>query len=535
MAQSGTQGAVSPFDAGVAALGAGNAAQAAKHLLAAVAEQPQDVLRCNYLLYALYLAEGLDTDEFKPRVASFLENPLLLNIGLLVRVWVRMARRDDIAGAPWDALATPFFLGGLRLAAIPDVVVEDALTRLRTRLLDLAVAGGDAPEAAVTVAESLAICCFNNEYVFAETVAEREAVTKLAARKDHNALELAVVASYERLDRHDHIVRGLKGIIPPKNRKILARLVAQQIEEPAEEMRLRAEIPAVGGIADDVSQAVRAQYEANPYPRWVNLGGVFNDDAELPLARLAGKAAPSFLVAGCATGRYPIGVAVSRQKAAVTGIDLSLTSLGYATRMARKHGVRNLSFVHGDILDVAGLGKKFDCIESVGVLHHMKEPARGLRALCDVLADDGYIKLGLYSRTARRHIMACQNDLKAMGLPPTAEGIRAARSWMAALPEGHAYKTMLQYDDYYTTSMIRDMLFHVQEHVFDIAGVSTLLDGAGLRLLGFVNLQPPAAAAFAAMYPDPAARADFACWDAFERAHPDSFIGMYRFWADKKR
>ena len=41
-------------------------------------------------------------------------------------------------------------------------------------------------------------------------------------------------------------------------------VVTQQLREPLEERRLRAEIPRLTGIADQVSQLVQSQYEENP-------------------------------------------------------------------------------------------------------------------------------------------------------------------------------------------------------------------------------------------------------------------------------
>ena len=48
----------------------------------------------------------------------------------------------------------------------------------------------------------------------------------------------------------------------------LSGVLTQQLREPAEEAKLRAEIPALTPIEDDVSRKVRQQYEENPYPRW---------------------------------------------------------------------------------------------------------------------------------------------------------------------------------------------------------------------------------------------------------------------------
>ena len=52
----------------------------------------------------------------------------------------------------------------------------------------------------------------------------------------------------------------------------LASLALRQIREPQEERRIRGTIAALTDVVDGVSAAVRSQYEANPYPRWLRLG-----------------------------------------------------------------------------------------------------------------------------------------------------------------------------------------------------------------------------------------------------------------------
>ena len=44
-----------------------------------------------------------------------------------------------------------------------------------------------------------------------------------------------------------------------------------QVIEPAAEARIAATLKRIGAIQDRTSVAVRAQYEANPYPRWLGL------------------------------------------------------------------------------------------------------------------------------------------------------------------------------------------------------------------------------------------------------------------------
>ena len=41
-------------------------------------------------------------------------------------------------------------------------------------------------------------------------------------------------------------------------------------------------------------------------------------------------------------------------------------------------------FAQADILELGSLGQSFDLIESVGVLHHLRDPGRGLAVLAGV-------------------------------------------------------------------------------------------------------------------------------------------------------
>ena len=50
----------------------------------------------------------------------------------------------------------------------------------------------------------------------------------------------------------------------------LQPLFIRQVVEVQRERDLRESIPVLNPIEDDVSRAVRDQYEENPYPRWIN-------------------------------------------------------------------------------------------------------------------------------------------------------------------------------------------------------------------------------------------------------------------------
>ena len=61
----------------------------------------------------------------------------------------------------------------------------------------------------------------------------------------------------------------------------------------------------------------------------------------------------------------------------------------------KKVVLTNIEFLQGDILNLNNLNKKFDIIECVGVLHHIKDPEDGLTTLLNLMRPNGVLKLGL--------------------------------------------------------------------------------------------------------------------------------------------
>ena len=86
------------------------------------------------------------------------------------------------------------------------------------------------------------------------------------------------------------------------------------------------------------------------------------------------------MIAGCGTGKQ-IFIAQSYLNAKIFAVDLSKKSLAYAKRKVEESKIDNVEFLHADILKLNNLDKKFDIIECVGVLHHMKYPLKGLKVL----------------------------------------------------------------------------------------------------------------------------------------------------------
>ena len=98
------------------------------------------------------------------------------------------------------------------------------------------------------------------------------------------------------------------------------------------------------------------------------------------------------LVAGGGTGDSLIFLASQLRDcgAEVTYLDISKNSMEIAQARAEKRGLTNIKWVHGSLLDLEKLDLgTFNYINCLGVIHHVEDPAEGLRQLRKVLKDDG--------------------------------------------------------------------------------------------------------------------------------------------------
>ncbi|MFZ0717878.1 class I SAM-dependent methyltransferase, partial [Mycobacterium sp.] len=113
---------------------------------------------------------------------------------------------------------------------------------------------------------------------------------------------------------------------------------------------------------------------------------MFGDD------ELAGK---RILDAGCGTGQRLLAVAKSYPKAQFVGLDMTAASIAVAEDLSRRHGIRNVEFCRSELLDFSP-GCTFDVILSIGVVHHLENPSRGIQFLTSLLSETGVLILWLY-------------------------------------------------------------------------------------------------------------------------------------------
>ncbi len=385
--------------------------------------------------------------------------------------------------------------------------LEAALTRWRAHLLAVA----DAPAALVT---ALAVHCFNNEYVFTESAAETMLVDPLRGRLnagEGTVTEAAVFAAYRPLAGEAWATRFAESL------EVLHRI---HIEEPAREAVLRRSVARVTPVADAISLDVQRQYEQNPYPRWQRLDV---DRARMP-AR-TGAPGRRVLIAGCGTGKQPLTMALAAPEDSFWALDLSAASLAYAMRKAEEAGVGNITFVQGDILELAKFDATFDAVVSSGVLHHLDDPARGLAALGTALAPGGSLKIEVYTQSVA--VDAGIALRREHGLPPTPEGIRGFRELVCALPGGHPAARLTAFEDFHATSECRDLVFHVKEHRYTLPRLADMCATAGFRIARVYAGAAPLAR-FAARFPDADPDTDLAAWSALEGEEPEILAPMYR-------
>jgi len=120
------------------------------------------------------------------------------------------------------------------------------------------------------------------------------------------------------------------------------------------------------------------------------------DFAELNLRRKTGLTPQDFkdklvLDVGCGMGRF--ADIATRWGATVVGVDLSAA----AEVAARNLGDRNFTAIQADVLSLPFAPESFDCIYSIGVLHHTPDCEKAFKNLPKYLKPGGALGIWLYS------------------------------------------------------------------------------------------------------------------------------------------
>ncbi len=463
-----------------------------------------------------------------------------------------LAWADDLAaitaglrdGSLFEALAHPIMLPLLEGSNIPAAGIEKLHTIARRGLLHLWLEKKWPTDARLQpYLQALAQQCFRNEYVYYVGEDEKPLLEALkTSLQQTQTLSDAhlLLACYEPLSAMHWLDTTLQSPTPAA----YATLVRQQWTEPMQERALRSTIQALTPVEDWVSKAVQGQYEVNPYPRWVHLpilaSGTYKSTlkSEIPMLQRdpdwSIPADAEVLIAGCGTGQHPLHIAQMHPNIRLLAVDLSLSSLSYAKRKGQEYGITNVAFGQADILHLPSLGRQFDVIESVGVIHHMHDPMAGWEALYACLKPGGLLRLGLYSELARKSVVACRTHIAEQGYSSSVEDIRRFRHMVFAEPEDSAIAPIISSPDFYALSNCRDLLFHVQEHRFTIPMLKEALARFHMEFMGFsFRDRDFIAKNYTPHFPDDPFGRNLDNWQVLETGNPRLFGSMYNFYARK--
>jgi tetratricopeptide (TPR) repeat protein/2-polyprenyl-3-methyl-5-hydroxy-6-metoxy-1,4-benzoquinol methylase len=475
------------------------------------------------------------------------------------REWPKQLSQDELFGNSGlkSIAGDPLIRSLLEDMQVASRDLERFFTMLRRILLDMASEtndvnqtsvdeGNDSSKDLLALLCSIARQCYINEYVFTASDEELGKIHVLRQRVDlaiqssstFPELWLAAIAAYGPLGE----LEITTALLDLKWHEPIKGLIIQQLLEPQAERNYRSTIPTLTRVQDIVSRLVQEQYEANPYPRWIKVvpvEGISTVDSYLqnlfPKAIL--QPTPSVgkievLIAGCGTGQQSIESAQIYRNGNVLAIDLSLSSLCYAKRKSDEVGLKNIEYAQADIMELGSFDRTFDIVESVGVLHHLADPVGGWRLLAGLLKPGGFMRLGFYSNAARQNVVAARQHIASQGYSANPADIRRCRQDLLSNAMQNEFDEVLSFRDFYGMSECRDLLFHVQEHLFTIPQINGILQDLSLNFIGF-SFDSDISSQYHTMYPDDFSETNLENWDRFEAQNPDTFAGMYQFWVQK--
>ena len=255
--------------------------------------------------------------------------------------------------------------------------------------------------------------------------------------------------------------------------------------------------------SDAATPVVSAFYDRFPFPgdplqdgpppgynwRWCHRSVLASVYGVIP----AGQEQPRILDAGCGTGVSTDYLCHLNPGADVVGVDISDGALAVARerleRSEARQAVRSLRQEQRSLLDL-GDETPFDYINSVGVLHHLREPEAGLAALADLLAPQGLLHLFLYADAGRWEIHRTQKALTLLQAGTGGDGLRLGRELFETLPESNRLRRHHEQRwavDCAPDANFADMYLHPQETSYNLDRLFAFIETAGLQFAGFSN------------------------------------------------
>ena len=301
--------------------------------------------------------------------------------------------------------------------------------------------------------------------------------------------------------------------------------------------------------SDAATPVVSAFYDRFPFPgdplqdgpppgynwRWCYRSVLASVHGVIP----SGQEQPRILDAGCGTGVSTDYLCHLNPGADVVGVDISDGALAVARERLERSGarqeVRSLRQQQRSLLDL-GDEAPFDYINSVGVLHHLREPEAGLSALAGLLAPEGLLHLFLYADAGRWEIHRPQKALTLLQAGTGRDGLRLGRNLFETLPESNRLRCHHERRwavDCAPDANFADMYLHPQETSYDLERLFSFIETAGLHFAGFSNPEvwDPARLLRGELLERAQALPAFQQWSLIEQLDPD--ISHFEFFLSK--
>jgi SAM-dependent methyltransferase len=156
----------------------------------------------------------------------------------------------------------------------------------------------------------------------------------------------------------------------------------------------------------DVTEAIKAFYEATPFPNYDDTDTLWNlrEKAEKGVfAKMLDEQVSDgawIMEAGCGTGQLSnfLGIRPTRT---VVGTDMCLNSLRLALGFKETNGLDNVRFLQMNLFEPVFAPDSFDLVICNGVLHHTGDPFGGFQSIARLVKPSGLIIIGLYNTWGR--------------------------------------------------------------------------------------------------------------------------------------
>ena len=204
------------------------------------------------------------------------------------------------------------------------------------------------------------------------------------------------------------------------------------------------------------------------------------------------------LDAGCGTGSGTDYLIHLNPEAEVTAIDLSEKALSVAKERCQRSGViakhaKPVQFFNLKLEEATQLEREFDFINCVGVLHHLPEPEKGIKAIAEKLKPGGILHIFVYAELGRWEITLMQKAIALLQGDKRGDyrdGVKVGREIFANLPENNRIlqqeKKLWSLENHRDESFA-DMYVHPQEIDYNVETLFDLIEASGLDFVGFSN------------------------------------------------